>query len=110
MGHYNLEGEVALVTGASRGIGHAILHELAKAGAVAVGTATSDSGAATIGENLHKSGLKGTGMALDVTHADQINEVVKAITDQYGAPTVVVNNAGINRDNLLMRMKDDDWD
>lgn len=110
MGHYSLEGEIALVTGASRGIGHAILHELASAGAVVVGTATSESGAAAISENLRNSSLQGTGMTLDVTDAAQVTEVVKKVTDDFGAPSVLVNNAGINRDNLLMRMKDDEWD
>lgn len=110
MGHYDLEGEVALVTGASRGIGRAVLHELSRAGAVTIGTATSDSGAVAIDDSLQKAGGVGTGLVLDVADPEQIQEVVKRITDDYGSPTVLVNNAGINRDNLLMRMKDEDWD
>nr|WP_207148229.1 3-oxoacyl-ACP reductase FabG [Halorhodospira halochloris] len=105
-----MEGEVAFVTGASRGIGHAILHELGQSGAVVIGTATSDAGATAISEGLQKSGITGTGMALNVTDTEQISSVVKDITAQFGAPTILVNNAGINRDNLLMRMKDDEWD
>lgn len=102
------DAKVALVTGASRGIGKAIAETLAGAGMTVIGTATTESGAANITEYLSASG--GTGMALNVTDADSVAEVLKAINDQYGAVDVLVNNAGITRDNLLMRMKDDEWD
>jgi 3-oxoacyl-[acyl-carrier protein] reductase len=103
----SLEGEIALVTGASRGIGKAIAEELAARGATVVGTATSEKGAAAISEYL---GSRGTGMVLNVTDLDSISGVMDAITDQYGAITILVNNAGITRDNLMMRLKDEDWD
>lgn len=106
----NLEGKVALVTGASRGIGKAIALELGKAGAVVIGTATTEQGAERITAGLQEAGIKGQGMALNVTAADNCVEVVKAITAEYGAPQILVNNAGITRDNILMRMKDDEWD
>jgi len=102
------DAKVALVTGASRGIGKAIAETLAGAGMTVIGTATTESGAANIAEYLSASG--GTGMALNVTDADSVAEVLKAINEQYGAIDVLVNNAGITRDNLLMRMKDDEWD
>ncbi|HET18981.1 MAG TPA: 3-oxoacyl-ACP reductase FabG [Chromatiales bacterium] len=105
-----LAHEVALVTGASRGIGEAILHTLAARGATVVGTATSESGAAAIAAKLAEKGYKGTGLMLNVTDQASIDGVLKAIEDQFGVPTVLVNNAGITRDTLLMRMKDEDWD
>jgi 3-oxoacyl-[acyl-carrier protein] reductase len=105
-----MEGKIALVTGASRGIGQAILHELARRGAYAIGTATSESGAAAIAENLVKAGLKGEGMALNVTDAAQVDAVVEGILGKHGRIDILVNNAGITRDNLLMRMKDEEWD
>ena len=105
----SLENEVALVTGASRGIGQAIAMALGAAGATVVGTATSEGGAANIGQYLRDAGIKGTGMVLDVTSQDSVNAVVKAVGDEFGAPAILVNNAGITRDNLLMRMKDDEW-
>ena len=98
---------VALVTGATRGIGKAIAHELATAGHKVIGTATSDAGAATIAENLRAAG--GTGIRLDVSDVEAVRESVAAIVSEHGAPTVLVNNAGITRDNLMMRMKDDEW-
>lgn len=102
------EQRVALVTGATRGIGKAIAHELALAGHKVVGTATSDRGASTISEHL--ASMKGGGVKLDVSDAEAVRECISAITAEYGAPTILVNNAGITRDNLMMRMKDDEWD
>ncbi len=104
-----LEGQVALVTGASRGIGRAIALELGRQGAVVVGTATSQEGADKITAYLQEAGVSGKGMALDVTVLDQVNSTVSAIDQEYGAVSILVNNAGITRDNLLMRMKDDEW-
>lgn len=101
------EKKIALVTGASRGIGKAIAQALVNSGHFVIGTATSDNGASAIAEYL---GNNGAGMALNVTDADSIASVLSAITDQYGSIDVLVNNAGITRDNLLMRMKDDEWD
>jgi 3-oxoacyl-[acyl-carrier protein] reductase len=105
-----LTGQVVLVTGARRGIGAAIAIELGKQGATVVGTATSENGAASITSTLAAAGIKGEGMALDVNAADQIEATLKAISEKYGDVSVLVNNAGITRDTLLMRMKDDDWD
>ena len=98
---------VALVTGATRGIGKAIANELARAGHKVIGTATSDAGAATIAENLRAAG--GTGIRLDVSDVEAVRERLAAIVSEHGAPTILVNNAGITRDNLIMRMKDDEW-
>jgi len=103
-----LEGEVALVTGASRGIGKAIAEQLADMGATVIGTATSESGADNISAYLSDKG--GKGMCLNVTDADSVASVIKTITGEFGAVSILVNNAGITRDNLLMMMKQDQWD
>ena len=102
-----LKGEVALVTGASRGIGAAIADELAAQGATVIGTATSDAGAAAIGERLAEAG--GHGRKLDVTDPAAVEALVEDIAKSFGAISILVNNAGITRDNLLLRMKDEDW-
>ncbi len=103
----NLSGKIALVTGASRGIGAAIASSMANCGATVIGTATSDTGADAISNML---GSRGRGIALDVTDEESVGAVFKNIRSNEGAPIIVVNNAGITRDNLLMRMKSDDWD
>ena len=105
-----LAGEIALVTGASRGIGEAILHALAARGARVVGTATSEAGAAAISAKLAEKGLQGAGMVLNVTDPASVEAVLKEVEARFGAPSILVNNAGITRDTLLMRMKDEDWD
>lgn len=102
-----LQGEIALVTGASRGIGAAIADELASMGATVIGTATSEGGAAAIGERLAAQG--GHGRALDVTDAATAEALIESITKEFGPVSILVNNAGITRDQLLMRMKEDDW-
>ncbi len=104
-----LTGQIALVTGSSRGIGQAIAHALGKQGATVIGTATSEAGAKNISETLESAGIKGIGMVLNVAEEDSIVECLKAITADYGPPEILVNNAGITRDNLLMMMKDEQW-
>ncbi len=105
----SLEGKVALVTGATRGIGRAIALRLGEQGATVVGTATSEAGAQTITDYLKEANITGSGMVLNVTDADSIESVVADTEARFGAPAILVNNAGITRDNLLMRMKDDEW-
>ncbi|MDD3449668.1 MAG: 3-oxoacyl-ACP reductase FabG [Gammaproteobacteria bacterium] len=105
-----LEGKIALVTGASRGIGQAIALELGRQGAMVVGTATSDRGAEAITAALAEQGVEGRGMTLDVSDAGSVSALLDAMGRESGTPDILVNNAGITRDNLLMRMKDEEWE
>ncbi len=105
-----LNGQVALVTGATRGIGRAIVLELGKLGATIIGTATSEGGAATITAYLAEAGVKGRGLVLEVRDQAQVDAALSAVEKEFGAVGILVNNAGITRDNLAMRMKDDEWD
>jgi len=106
----NDDAVVALVTGASRGIGRAIALELGKQGMTVIGTATSDAGAEAISAYLQKAGITGTGMCADVGNDESVSALVSGIGEQFSMPTVLVNNAGVTRDNLLMRMKAEEWD
>jgi 3-oxoacyl-[acyl-carrier protein] reductase len=105
-----LEGKVALVTGASRGIGRAVALGLAQAGAILAGTATSEAGAAGIAQYLREAGLKGSGYKLNVSDGAETETVLARIESELGSVAILVNNAGITRDNLLLRMKDAEWD
>ncbi|HIG67368.1 MAG TPA: 3-oxoacyl-ACP reductase FabG [Porticoccaceae bacterium] len=103
------ESKIALVTGASRGIGAAIADKLGAAGYIVVGTATSQSGADKISQRLADAKSIGAGMVLDVTQTESIEQLLKSVIEKFGAPTILVNNAGITKDNILMRMKEDEW-
>jgi 3-oxoacyl-[acyl-carrier protein] reductase len=105
-----LKGQIALVTGASRGIGQAIALDLGRQGAQVFGTATSNDGAEKISVALKENGVTGRGLALDVNSAESISAVLSEIEKSSGAPTILVNNAGITRDNLLLRMSEEEWD
>ena len=105
-----LNEKLVLVTGASRGIGQAIALTLGKAGATVIGTATSDEGASNITKIFAENNILGRGMRLNVTDNEQISDLLKNITDEFGSVDILVNNAGITRDNILVRMKEDEWD
>lgn len=103
------ESKVVLVTGASRGIGAAIADTLGKSGYTVIGTATTTSGADSISQRFVAKGILGAGMPLNVTDPDSISALLQSVVENFGAPTVLVNNAGITKDNILMRMKEDEW-
>lgn len=105
----SLQGKVALVTGASRGIGQAIALQLGAQGATVIGTATSEAGAQSITQALQDNGVQGVGMVLNVCDAESVAATLERIQTEFGAPLILVNNAGITRDNLMLRMKDDEW-
>jgi 3-oxoacyl-[acyl-carrier protein] reductase len=105
-----IDGRIALVTGASRGIGNAIALELGQQGAIVLGTATTEAGAAQIRQALSDAGVAGTGLPMNVNDAAQVEAALKTIEAQFGGIAILVNNAGITRDNLLLRMKDEEWD
>ena len=105
-----LDGKIVLVTGATRGIGKAIALTLGKAGATVIGTATSEAGANNVSQMLDDEKISGKGMKLDVTDNEQVSNLVKNIGEDFGSVDILVNNAGITRDNILLRMKDDEWE
>jgi 3-oxoacyl-[acyl-carrier protein] reductase len=107
--NFNLNNKVALVTGASRGIGAAIAEQLGKAGAIVIGTATTESGAEKISAYLAAAGIQGKGKVLNVTDAESVTNLLKEIDTEFGTLAILVNNAGITRDNLLMRMSEEEW-
>ncbi len=106
----DLQGQIALVTGASRGIGRSIALSMGRQGASIVGTSTSELGARGVTAALSDAGIEGRGVVLDVTHGESVFSVVKQIEENFGPISILVNNAGITRDNLLLRMKDEEWD
>lgn len=106
----SIEGKVAVITGASRGIGRAIADSLAAQGATVIGTATSEAGAQAIDQRFKGDGVKGAGKLLNVTDKVSVDEFIKDITAEFGAPLILVNNAGITRDNIMLRMKAEEWD
>lgn len=105
-----LENKITLVTGASRGIGQAVALKLGQLGAAVIGTATTENGASAINQYLGKAGIKGMGITLNVNDAEQINHTMQIIREKFGEVEILVNNAGITRDNLLIRMKEEEWD
>ncbi len=105
----SLEDKVVLVTGASRGIGAAIADSLGAKGATVIATATSEGGAEKISARFAEKGIKGQGMVLNVASQDSVNALMETVKSEYGAPLILINNAGITKDNILMRMKDDEW-
>ena len=105
-----LDGKIVLVTGATRGIGRAIALKLGKAGATVIGTATSDDGSKKISKIFSENNILGIGMKLNVTDNDQITNLLNNISENYGSVDILINNAGITRDNILVRMKEDEWD
>ncbi len=105
-----MENKITLVTGASRGIGQAIALKLGQLGAVVIGTATTESGANTINQYFEKAGIKGMGITLNVNDTEQINNTIQIIREKFGEVEILINNAGVTRDNLLVRMKDEEWD
>jgi 3-oxoacyl-[acyl-carrier protein] reductase len=105
----SLQGKIALITGASRGIGQAIALELGRQGAIVIGTATSSAGAERIAEVLKENGLEGAGLVLDVSNSESVASTLEHIQQHLGQPSILINNAGITRDNLMLRMKDDEW-
>ena len=105
-----LDGKVVLVTGASRGIGKAIALTLGAARATVIGTATTESGAKNISKVFAENNISGKGVKLDVTDIEQIHNLIKSITDDYGVIDILINNAGITQDNILLRMKEEEWD
>lgn len=107
---FSLDNQIALITGASRGLGQAIALTLGGAGATVIGTATTEAGAERIGRELTQAGITGAGLALDATDAEQVSAVVEAVGRRFGSPSVLVNNAGITRDALFLRMRQEDWD
>lgn len=107
---FDLSNKICLVTGATRGIGQSIALKLGAQGATVIGTATSQGGADKISESLKDAGITGQGYVLNVTDADSVEQLISNVTQQYGPIGVLVNNAGITRDNLMMRMKEDEWD
>jgi len=105
----SLPNKIALVTGASRGIGQAIALQLGKQGATVVGTATSDEGAQKITASFEENKIKGKGYVLNVADQASVNDCMTALNEEFGAPTILINNAAITRDNLMLRMKEDEW-